>query len=65
MNNEEIIKTVRRIRNASAAQVEELDRILKQLDPAPTERKRKNLKDRRIEQFETNYTLGTWKKPRK
>jgi hypothetical protein len=63
MSNEEIIKSVRRLRNVHAAAIEELDKILLDIDSAPRQRKRRNLKEKRVEEFETNYTLGTWKKP--
>lgn len=47
------------LRNALDALLAELDEI--EGDPAP--RKRRNLSVVRMVEHETNYALGTWKKP--
>lgn len=53
------------LRNAATLILEELDAILAQTAPSVEgPRIRRNLKQERINEFETNLAAGTWRKPK-
>jgi hypothetical protein len=56
------IKALRRVRSAYRDALQVLDSL--PLDPAPANpRQRQNLKESREDQFDRNYSAGTWRKP--
>lgn len=50
------------LRNAIDETLKELEATIPEETPAP--RSRRNLKEERIAQFELNYTMGKWSKPK-
>ena len=62
MLSEEDKKKLRRVRSAAAALLTELDGL--DIDPTPeAPRKRRELKQGRVEHYANNYAMGTWRKP--
>lgn len=59
MNNQELIKTVTRVRNALLSALKELDEISLPVSEKPRRVRKRN---KQVE-FENNVARGTWRKP--
>lgn len=63
MDQNKLLQIVRRIRRAYAASDRDLEQLERELEKAQVPdapRKRKNLKEARIEEFDRMYAAGKW-----
>ncbi len=56
------VKTIRRLRNAAAGILLELDQLEESIQPAP-ETPRKKKRNKFEDQIEINDSVGSWRKP--